>query len=506
MTAPLLEASRTTPADWAPSWGPAPRWATPRSPDRPTYGPAAAKIAKRLGTPLFPWQRYVVDVALEVDPATGHLAYDEVIVLVQRRAGKTVLIAPVTVWRCGRPKIRQQAWLTAQKRDNAVDRWRDAADSIEDALGPAVKKKIGNMAEELRWPATRSIFVPFAPAEDTMHGADPDLAFVDELWSFTAAQQAVIEGGYEPTFSVKPGSQVWKLSAAGTARSEWLKADRMRGRAAVQSGGRSRIAFFEWCVPERVDGVPVGELDDGRLIEVVLANHPRRDHGLRADFLTAQLAKNRPRFLRAYGGLDEDESTDDALLPLDVVQGSFTVDRIPGLVRVAFGVEVDPDRREASISACWRDAGGRALTQLLDQRPGSSWVPGRVLELVADNAGGNPVGVVAVNQAGPARNVADELDRSGVPLLRVSQTDVAAAAAQLYDQLTADEPLVTHDNDDRLLGALKAAGWRRLPAGGRAWASNTGEPITPLNAHTLAVWGFDHMPEPEPDLPPFKIY
>lgn len=505
MTAPLLEASRTTPADWLPSWGPAPRWATPRTPDRPTFGPAVAKIAKRLGTPLFPWQRYVVDVALEVDPATGHLAYDEVIVLVQRRAGKTVLIAPVTTHRCGRPKIRQQAWLTAQKRDNAVDRWRDAADSIEDALGSAVRKKIGNMAEELRWPATRSIFVPFAPAEDTMHGADPDLAFVDELWSFTAAQQAVIEGGYEPTFSVKPGSQVWKLSAAGTARSEWLKADRMRGRAAVQSGGTSRIAFFEWCIPDRVDGVKVAELDDDRLLEVVLANHPRRDYGLRHDFLASQLAKGRPRFLRAYGGLDEDESTEETLIPLDALTKAFTKDRIPPAVRVAFGLHVDDDRRETTISAAWRGPDGRALTQVLDSRPGSSWAADRAAKLVRSNDGGNPVGAVAIVNAGAARNVADALTRAGVPLLPVSQTDRAAACADLYDGLTAKVPTVTHDNDDRLLATFRAAGWRRM-GGSRVLASNTGEPITVLDAHTLAVWGFDHMPEPTPDLPPFKIY
>ena len=55
-----------------------PRWSTERA-DRPTYGGAVAAIATKLGTPLMPWQRHVVDVALEIDPATGLLAYRTVV-------------------------------------------------------------------------------------------------------------------------------------------------------------------------------------------------------------------------------------------------------------------------------------------------------------------------------------------------------------------------------------------------------------------------------------------
>ncbi|GAB3750075.1 hypothetical protein BKA15_000199 [Microlunatus parietis] len=463
-----------------------------------------ARIAKQLGKPLFPWQRYVVDVALEVDPATGELAYDEVIVLVPRRSGKTVLIEPVTTHRCGRRGETRQAWITAQKRDNAVKRWRDTSEVIVRAIGePTVRRTISNMGEALRWPATGSKFVPFAPDEDSMHGEDPDLVWVDELWSFSLAQKQAIQKGYRPAWSVKAG-QEWKLSAAGTARSEWLKADRMRGRAAVESQGHARIAFFEWCVPEVVDGGPVAELEDDRLISVILDNHPRRDHGVRPGFLFEELADlGRAAVLRAYGGLDEDDTADESVIPADVLAARFTVDRIPERVRVAFGLQVDEQRREASISAAWRDAGGRALTQVLDSRPGSSWAAARAAELVASNDGANSVGAVTVLNAGPARNVADELDRAGVPVLRVSQTDYGAGCAVVEDQLT--DGRLTHDNDPRLLDAFRVAAWRRM-GGSRVWAPTAGVPITVLDAHTLAVWGFDHMPDPEPAPAPFRIY
>jgi hypothetical protein len=44
---------------------------TPRRPGFPTLGAKAAKVMRRLGFVPMPWQRYVFDVGLEIDPATG---------------------------------------------------------------------------------------------------------------------------------------------------------------------------------------------------------------------------------------------------------------------------------------------------------------------------------------------------------------------------------------------------------------------------------------------------
>ena len=55
-----------------------PLFATPRDPSRATLGGAVASVATQLGTPLMPWQRLVADVAMELDPVTGRLAYSEV--------------------------------------------------------------------------------------------------------------------------------------------------------------------------------------------------------------------------------------------------------------------------------------------------------------------------------------------------------------------------------------------------------------------------------------------
>ena len=56
------------------------RGGTKRNPDRRTDGGRLAAVARMMGTPLIPWQRYVADVACEIDPDTGSFYYDTVVV------------------------------------------------------------------------------------------------------------------------------------------------------------------------------------------------------------------------------------------------------------------------------------------------------------------------------------------------------------------------------------------------------------------------------------------
>src|SRR5690349_4715593 len=66
-----------------------PRWGTPRHPEVDSLGPAAWRVMEKLGFPPMPWQKYVLDVALEIDPATGVFAHREVGLSVPRQQGKT---------------------------------------------------------------------------------------------------------------------------------------------------------------------------------------------------------------------------------------------------------------------------------------------------------------------------------------------------------------------------------------------------------------------------------
>lgn len=78
-----------------------PRWATPRTPERPTFGHEVILIAKKLGFDMMPWQEHVALVGgeLVVDEEVSSMlgreilvpAYPEVVVTVERQSGKTIL-------------------------------------------------------------------------------------------------------------------------------------------------------------------------------------------------------------------------------------------------------------------------------------------------------------------------------------------------------------------------------------------------------------------------------
>jgi hypothetical protein len=83
-----------------------------------------AAIAEQLGTPFMPWQRLVADVAMELDPTTGLLAYREIDLTTPRQSGKTTLELAVLVHRC-RTWARSRVLYSAQDRIHARLKWED---------------------------------------------------------------------------------------------------------------------------------------------------------------------------------------------------------------------------------------------------------------------------------------------------------------------------------------------------------------------------------------------
>src|SRR4029450_5068447 len=100
-----------------------PAWATPRPPDRPTLGGQVAGTARLLGQPLFPWQRYVADVAGEKTP-DDKFVYRYVVLVVPRRAGKTTLVLAYTLTLTGLRRNARTAY-ASHRRQSAADMWRD---------------------------------------------------------------------------------------------------------------------------------------------------------------------------------------------------------------------------------------------------------------------------------------------------------------------------------------------------------------------------------------------
>lgn len=501
------------PTSWNPSWGPGPLWATERTPERPTYGPIVARAAELLGRPLFPSQRYIADVLGEVqsaaagDPEPGRLAYDQGQALMPRRSGKTVLVQPMVARTCGGP-AKKTAWTTAQKRDSAVRRWRDATDQIlASPMAGMVRRKISIAHEELRWTKTESLYVPVAPDDESMHGEDPDLAIVDEVWALSVAELHAIQDGYRPAWSVKEGQELL-LSAAGVLRSGALKHQRLLGRESVHRGRRLGLAHFEWAVPPVVGGVAVEELPDPELVDVVWASHPRRHHGLERSFLVGELAKGRARFLRHYGGVDDDSGQTAAAIDLGKVTAAAAVEPVPADARVVLVFDADPDGLEASLASGWVWPDGVVQIEAVERQQGLRWAGPRVVQIVEEQ----PVGLVACVNVGPARDLADEIEPrlpEGVSMLRLPGADYGASCMRLKTSIEQQQPpelvrVRLHDPRGEFADAVQHAGvarWRSGPV----WVKASEQPISMLPAFSVALWAADRVPAAPAPRPRFKV-
>lgn len=225
-----------------------PRWATERT-DRPTFAPKVAEVAAALGITLMPWQRQVLDVALEHED--GALVYRDVLVSVPRQSGKTTLALPLMVWRM--LAAPSHVVYGAQNRLSARqklldDHWPVLARS---GLRRQFTATRGAGAESLRG-SNGSLLRVMSSDESAAHGATLSLGVVDEAW----AVGPEVEQAVRPAMVTKTNGQLWSISTAGTFRSTWWRSKVVLGREAVEQGRTSGVAFFEWSA------APGAPLDD----------------------------------------------------------------------------------------------------------------------------------------------------------------------------------------------------------------------------------------------------
>jgi hypothetical protein len=455
-----------------------PRWATRRRPERATRGPGVAKIARALGRPLIPWQRHLADVAGEIDPDTGRLAYQRVVTIVPRRAGKSLLLLAEGL-DAGRTHRHRKAFYASHRRETAAAMWRD--DWIpwveESPLGRYLSVRRANGSESFRWRGVGSTLRLLPPDGDAMRSFAANLAMVDEAREFDAGQGEAVEAGMFPTMATGDGGQVWIASSAGDAASEWLIRWRDIGRAATVADTGTGTCYVEFGAPcdEAGEILPGVDLDDEA---TWWAAHPGLGHHVLLDALRADHQVMRPdTFACEYLGVWPETRVDRAL-----VDGwAATLDPAATLTGwPAFAVETTVDRDRSCIVAAGFTTAGAVTVELVEDRPHGPWLAERLAELVDAH---HPL-AVAWDAGGPvaaARRDLDELACSPAPL---NTRDVAAACGALHDRILAGG--LVHRDDDRLAAAIAAA--RQVRAGG-SWLWDRREPSAgPLLAAALAAW------------------
>lgn len=428
-----------------------PVYATQRTSGRETLGGRLGRVAAELGTPLMAWQQFVADVGLEVDPDTGNLAFREVIVSVMRQNGKTQLVLAAEVARCLLWGGEQRVAYTAQTGKDARTKFKD--DHLPMLQRSPLWKLVdrpylsdGNTA--LLWKNGSRISV-LDNTPSAGHGRTLDLAVIDEAF---ADQDNDREQALLPTMATRRNSQIWNVSTAGTSASSYLLRKVEAGRASVNAGQTSGIAYFEWAIPADED------VDD----PAVWANRmPAYGVTIHDEFIRhARQTMTDGDYRRAIG--NQWTETQERLIPGEWWRAvcSPTVRAEP----VVWVVDAKPDRSEAAVFR----ADGSGNVELVAVRPNVEWVAGEFRERVKEYE------TIVVDGYGPAAGIADDLEKAGYRVAREDSLGVRKACARFYDAV-ADQDRIQVRADERLDTAVANAarkssadswGWNRDAPGG----------------------------------------
>jgi hypothetical protein len=445
-------------------------------------------VARACGKPLMPWQRHVADVGLEVD-ADGRFVYQLVEVTVPRQSGKTTVFGAVLDQRAVTTP-RARCWFTMQTAKDAVDWLTNEHWPLLAPFGNAVSLRRMAGSEHIKWNPSGGLIRPFPPNPTGLHSKVSDLVVVDECWAFDVLRGQQLDQAIVPTQATKPNAQVWKVSTAGDAAALWWLGAVEAGRAAVASGRREGVAYFEWSCPDDLDPTDP---------DAWPVFHPAYGRTIGAPSMRAALELLGPdEFARAYG--NRWVSMVARVIPLTAWRQVADPDApLPVAGDVALGFDVALDRSDAAIAAAWRDDDGTARLELADYRPGVGWLAGRCSELVDRWL---PRGF-AYDAAGPAIDVADVLLRAGVAVEGLKAREYAAACSGLLEAITA-EPAGVRIRPHAALDVAAGAAARRSVADAWAWGRRqSGASIAALTAATVALWAYDHAPV---DTGPFRIY
>lgn len=466
-----------------------PLWGTPRRPELPTLGGKVALVMERLGYTPMPWQRYVWDVAMEIDPATGVFAYRNVGLSVPRQQGKTQGLLAVKVHRAQAYK-RQRIIYAAQNRSMARERWEDefwvTIEASRLARRFVIRKANGHEAIIAR--STRSRIGITSNTERAGHGPPLDLGMMDELF---AAEDDRLEQAFSPAMLTRPMAQLWWASAGGTEKSVPLNKKRVAGRALIEelwrTGVFTRTAYFEWFAPEDMDRADPATWYATLPALGYTVSEPVIQHELEtldaAEFDRAYL--NRTRKWTP----PPDPNVPRAKWPA-------LVDQLSQPTReVAFTVDVSHDRAWTSIGAASVREDGRVHLELVDRRPGTDWA---VPALVRLSKLWNPLVVAIASSGAPAGSLIDDLVTAGITtpedkerphrghLVVVRTNDFVEACGQMADAM--NQGTGRHLDQVPLTAAVNGSRTRRV---GDAWAldrTSSLADVSPFVTVTLARW------------------
>lgn len=469
-----------------------PRFATPRNPQRETLGPKVAKILKwsdpEIGQSgqVMPWQADTLDVACEIDPATGLFWYRNVVLIVPRQSGKTSLSRAKVTHRC-LTTPRRSVLYTAQDRGKSLRRLqKNFYDPLSESplahyLG---RPRWTNGSEAVRFVNKAEIIIDAPTKKQSGHGETLPEAHIDEAFAHVDGR---IEQAVSPAQITVEGAQKWITSAAGNTDSVFLWNKVQAGRSRIEAFAhdpaelwKSRTCYIEYSAPEDAD-----RADPDWWYRVLPAlGWTISEEALAADQETMD-TEGPDEWNRAYFGWWPTAERHDVVIPYEswtecvVDAGEDPWRGVP-----VWSVDIAPDRSFSSIGlAAEATVGGRIFGEVVKRREGTLWVVDGLVKLRAMFDGND----VVIDGAGAASSLERDLLDEGFNVVRLATRQKVDACGGLFDAVL--ERGFSHLDDPVLNDAVASAAKRNMGSGegGFYWVRGKSlQDITPLYAVTLA--------------------
>lgn len=289
-------------------------------------------------------------------------------------------------------------------------------------------------------------------------------------------------GALVPTLSARKNPQIWYAGSAvdQLVHEHGVVFTRLREFGQKAEG---HVGYFEWSVegddPERVSPDVLGDRAAWAQANPALGARIDADWIDRVEYRGSMGPR---QFAVERLGIGDWPRTDHASTnPIDFESWQDLAD--PGSKRgdsLAFALDVSPDRR-ASISVASVRTDGLFHVEVVEDRSGTAWLPGRMAELVKK---WKPSAVVC-DGYGPGASVVDALEKLNVEVQTLSSAEHAQACGRLVDSV--NEGVLRHLGQAELTNAVRSAQTRPL---GDAWAwsrKNSSVNISPLVSVTLAL-------------------
>jgi phage terminase large subunit-like protein len=207
-----------------------------------TKSEEVAQLAEKIGLPLIPWQRWVLDDLLSVD-ATGNWLKKSALCLVARQNGKThlarmLILSHLFLW--GSKNVLGMS----SNRNMALDTFRQVAYTIED--NPFLKAQVRQIrlanGQESITLLNGARYEIAAATRDAPRGKTADFLYLDELreWSDEAFTAAL------PVTRARPNAMTFITSNAGDGFSNVLNDLVER----CKSYPPANLAFYEYSAPQ----------------------------------------------------------------------------------------------------------------------------------------------------------------------------------------------------------------------------------------------------------------